>query len=214
MSVSYIKKLQNEIVLYEDESDRKVPNESYYVLVVAVEGMTGKKIDTLIKYAEEVLTVVEGSSPTLIYVYPPYVYYLYSSVDDKSEHVHGGSHQAICSEFSSIMSIISGGVPSSTQLIELETKSKVMAYFCFKNFEHTRNSIVALSKEKVTRKDVAQYTLSESIELFDKKSGSNWDKISPKERFGVFIKGKESSRKYSSNSLDFKDIDALMSFLF
>jgi len=213
MSVSYIRKLQNEIALYEENSDRKIPSESYYVVVVAIDGMTGKKTDALTKYAEEILTVVEGSSPTLIYVYPPSIYYLYSSVDEKSEHVHGGSHHGICSEFSSIASIITG-IPSLTYLVELETKSQVVAYFCLKSFENTRNSIVVLSKEKVTRKDVTQYTLGESIELFDKKSGSNWDKISSKERFGVFIKGKEGSRKCSSTTLDFKESEVLMGLLF
>lgn len=213
MSVSYIKKLQNEITLYEVSSDRKIPNDSYYVVVVTIDGLSGKKTEVLTKYAEELLTVVEGSSPTVTYVYPPHIYYLYSSVDEKNEHVHEGSHQQVCSEFSSIASIVTG-VPSVTQIVELETKSQVMAYFCLKNFENTRNSIVVLSKEKVTRKDVSQYTIGESIDMFNQKTGSNWDKISSGLRYGVFIKGRDGARKYTSIALDFKEIDMLTALLF
>lgn len=217
MAVSYIKKLQNEIALYEENSDRIIPPENYYVVVITIQNnaatLFGKKVDMFTKYAEEIASVTETTRPSVIYVYPPHIYYLYSSVDEKSEHRHNGSQQEICSEFSSVASIILS-TPVTTRIVELETKSQVQAYFCLKNFENTRNSLVLLSKEKLSRKDVSQYTLQECIELFDKKTGSVWEKIPHKERFGVFIKGAGSNKRLISIALDFKDIEGISAILF
>lgn len=208
---SYSKRLQNELALDEENSDRKVPSEKYYVLVVSLDASTPKQ--TIEECATTLVAVNSTVTPSITYIYGSTIYYLYSAVDEKREHLLGGSHQRLCSEFSSVASLISSCL-TTTHIVELETRSRVIAYFCLKSFENVRHSLVSLSKGKVSKKDVAQYTLQECIDMFDKKSGLIWGTLSARDRYGLFIRGVGKDAKRSSIALDFKDVDTLNTFLF
>lgn len=216
MPISYIKKLQNEIDLYETRSDRIISLEHYYVVAIAIDSseLTSNQknkspVELLKSIATELIGVYQYK-PSLIYVSLSCIYFLYPPIETQGQlHAHEGSQQHIISEVSSLVSILSGA-SCTVRIVEFESKSQVVAYMCLKNFENVRESLIVHSNNKVTKKDVANYTLNECIEMFDTRTKTSYEKLSPILKYGVFMRG----GKNVSIALDFRDTATIDSLLF
>ena len=178
------KRLQNDILSYETSSDRKIPSNMYYIISVSLE--EGKVCSSLIK---KLIRQNYGGdeTPLICYAYSNVVYLLFSSLENpESEHYLGGSHQKLCSYFSSMISREkSTNVVCS--IIELDSRTKILVYFQTKVYENTKKAVERLLKGKVGKKELELLSITESLELL-KTNSINWSSIPSIERFGTFYK--------------------------
>ena len=151
--MSSMKRLQNDITIHEDNSDRRIPNSSYYIILLQSDSDAADTI-TLVKKLLRVSTPTgivtstpDRKAPLCAYVYKNIIYLLFSSVEE-GEHYLSGNHHAVCSKYTSL-SVLELGCEVSTKIIELETRTKVLVYLYGKECEHMKQTVVGLSKGKI-----------------------------------------------------------------
>src|SRR5271166_512440 len=138
-----MKRLQNDITIHEDNSDRRIPNSSYYIVLLQSDSDASDTI-TLVKKLLRIPnhTINSGFStdrkaPLCAYVYRNIIYLLFSSVEH--EHYLSGNHHALCSKYTSL-AVLELGCEVSTKIIELETRTKVLVYLYGKECEHMKHT--------------------------------------------------------------------------
>lgn len=210
--MSTVKRLQNDMDNCEDLSDRKIPNDSYYIIYF--------KVGTLAAATDLVKKLLRRSDnvPLAGYVYHSEAYVLFSSVET-GEHFLQGNHHSICSKYTSI-AVLETMAEVDTKIVELDTRTKVVIYLYNKVCEGMKKTLMARSKGTIDAKDLSQYTFSEVKRILLSKAKVVWDDVESAERFGTIYKYISSSvgskAKYTalSEMINLNNIDRYMKYLF
>lgn len=209
------KRLQNDIATHEENSDRRIVSDMYYIIFIELSDEQKNTSDTS-SVVKTWLATRNEHRALAAYVYKNELYLLFSSVEGK-EHYLKGSHQALCSEYASIATL-QFGCKVSVRIIEIESRTRILVYFQTKIFENTKKSVICLSKNSITKKEVSQLTLGEVVQILQERSSVIWDKISPTERFGIFYKYSIESGKEKfitmSEMINIQDMDKYTSYFF
>jgi hypothetical protein len=205
----------NDVVLYEENSDRKIPSDSYYVVVLKALNLTTDLTDFTKmmlkkKYVDQEFTLV------CAYVYLNECHILFSSVEDRS-HEFGGSQQAICSDYVSTC-VMHTSDKIICNIVEFESRSKIIVYFQTKVFENTKKSVVRLSKVSISKKESNNLTKAELVKALEERAAIKWDNTPSSDRYGTFYKYVtiKNQGKYItiSEPIDGQSMDKFTSYFF
>jgi hypothetical protein len=214
-SLSSLQRVTNDIALCEQSSDHKVKREHYFI--VKIELLDESKDMSDFAKKDIIAKHTMGENVVCVYVYRNTIYILFSSTDTKP-HYLDGSHQDLCSHYASNASIFMK-CHTRCNVIEFESRTKILIYFQTKVFENTKNSIRRLSKITIDKKETSSLTRKELIEALEKRSSIKWDQAQPADRFGIFYKYQvfpDGTRKFSTISevFDTKSMDKYSSYIF
>lgn len=193
----FFKKLCNEMEDNERQSDRKIDGDKYYVLVVKrVEGEDTKILNTLRKEYE----------PIAVYVNSDGIIALFSK-QPEGHHRLDGSHHLLCSDVASCLAVKLKRSPIHVNLVELDSKIQVLAYFNYKVHKYLLSVLTKAAEKKLSGDKLKQFSCLSEKEMID-KIGS---KMSNETKYGKFInlKGKEMSE-----SIDFRQPEKYDDFFF
>jgi len=206
--LSSAKALQNKVSSIEEESDRKIPRDFYYIVWLRTDKPVSDLIKKLIKKNYE-----NDNLPLIIYSYASEFCLLFSSLENE-EHFMKGSHQKICSYFASLASRLLDTLVICS-IVEFDSKPKILIYFQTKIYENAKKSVLENSNGKIATKDIQNGTLYESIEIL-KSNSIFWEKIEPHKRFGTIYKYKTDTKKLSALSelMDVRNMDKYTSYYF
>lgn len=203
--VSSSKRICNDIANYEKLSDKFVNKASYYIVRLLINNYkdTSDLVDMFVQktYGDDVLLAV--------YSYKSELYLLFSPLEN-SEHYLDGSHQMLCSFYSSLISKTKG-VDVKCSIIEINSKTEIIIYFQSKVYENIKRTLVELSGLK--KKDVENKTLEENISYLKSKKVF-WDAIPPHQRFGRFYKSKNGKLTTWSEFIDMNNVEKYNSYFF
>ena len=205
-------KIYNTILEKEINSDKKIEKCFYYIIHLYIQNITkeSKPLTEIIKFF---LNERPNHVPIIGYLYNKDIYLLFSSVEENKEHYKNGSHQAICSEYTSLLSV-EYGCMINCSIIEFENRIQIITYFQCKIHENTKQTIIKLSKNTITKKDIQSFTLQELIKILKDKCKIEWDTISLSKKFGTFYKYEKDKLKLLSESIDIRNIDKYQKFFF
>lgn len=182
MSVySSLKRIKNECIDLEKQSDKKILPDNYYTVHIHVEEGNNEDIikscKFFLKKTEAFLGYVHGDCD---------IYLIFSCLQDGGNHFLDGSHQNICSYFSSVVSrnydcnVIS-------KIIEFECKTTILLYFSYLIFKNLSKYVSDKSSNTLKEKDIEFLTLSE-IENALSKFSLKFNEIPQSEKYGTFYK--------------------------
>jgi hypothetical protein len=218
-SASYVKRLCSEVKSYEESSDHHVDQEKFYILYLTIDKeLDNEVLDDIVKR----LLTFEPNRPMSCYRYTSDIYLIFDCKEKPEIHYQNGSHQLLCSEYSSMVTqwideIIEDSVLTIVKLIEFEVKIQLFAYLSWKMFNNSRTSISRIAESNVSKKEVVQLTMSELIERLGKK-GIKWEKIPMKERIGGIYSVTSTNRgekiSCTEEMLDFQEVERQLIILF
>jgi len=209
ITMASLKRLQNDISFQEDLSDRRVPSNSYYIILIQSQDAPPKSIASLAK------RLIKEMDALCVYVYERSMYLLFSAVEDGT-HYLSGNHHALCSKYTSL-AVLDLGLEVSTKIIELETKTKVLVYFYGKIYENMKQTAIQKSNGKIDKKDITQLTFGEIKKELMSRCAVNWERLTNDEKFGTFYKYiSEPKAKYvaMSEMINISTPDRYMEYLF
>lgn len=214
MSLSSTKRLHHEVISLEEDSDKFVPYDKYYVIAITI--LSGKvTLKDIQGWAKMMLTYDENHQPLVTYTYGMDIFLMYSCLNEGEDHYLKGSHQKLCSKYVSIFNnLIKGDSNVECKIVEVDTQNQMFAYFSYKIFNNSQNTLIQLSNGKITLKDIVYKTSKELHSQLDRR----WDDIPKIERYGVFYKFKRKKNGVAITSLsdlfDARDHKKYNAFLF
>ena len=148
---------------------------------------------------------------------------IFSSISTEgATHYLKGSHQLLCSEFCSKLTLIFKK-PITIKVIEIKTRTELLAYLQYIVFQNMRNSFVDLAETKVSsrssetkiKSNIKDLTLHESVDFLEKK-GVIWKDIPKEKKYGVFYKYDKTQNKIirMSEMIDLKNKEKYEIFFF
>lgn len=210
-NMSFAKRIHNEVQECENNSDHKVPYDSYYMVCISCETDIEKKekfVKTLFSSKYQAGGISRG--PCLIYTRTEDLYILFSCLDNESSlHFLKGSHSAITSHFACEMYKFSGKT-NTVKIVELPTRTKVLTYLFWKAYEHQRLFAVSASNGSLNKRDVMNMTTSE---LALRVKG--WEELPANKRFGCFYKVDNNGNLATlSDNFTYPDMEKQSAFFF
>jgi len=207
------KRLQNDVLSYETSSDRKIPFNMYYIVCISLENSA--ECPGLVK--KLIRQNFEGDGyPLAGYTYSNDVYLIFSSLESpENEHYLSGSHQKLCSYFSSTISRTKN-MDVTCSIVELDSRTKVLVYFQTKIYENAKKTISGLLNN-LSHKELETLSMFELLELLKKRS-IDWSAVAPIERFGTFYKYVKMDGKEKLSTLselfDVRNLEKYAKYLF
>jgi hypothetical protein len=206
------KRVQNDISACEENSDRRIPADKYYIVFIELVGT-----DSLTNTVKTFLKNRDEHRALAVYVYENQAHLLFSSVEE-GDHYLRGSHHAICSEYASLVTL-EHKCSSRVKIVELDSRTVILVYFQTKVFENAKKSAHLLSKNTITKKEINQLTFGEIIPLLKEKASVSWEKIAGGQRFGTFYKyliGSDHREKFITLTglIDMQDIERYTGYFF
>lgn len=199
---------------YETSSDRKIPFNMYYIMCISLENST--ECPGLVK--KLIRQNFDGDSyPLAGYNYSNDIYLIFSSLESsENEHYLSGSHQKLCSYFSSTISRAKD-TNVTCSIVELDSRTKVLVYFQTKIYENAKKTISRLLKGAITKKELETLSMFELLELL-KKESVDWSSVPSIEKFGTFYKYVETDGKGKLSTLselfDVRNLEKYATYLF
>lgn len=178
-STSNIKKLTNEMSLFEEQSDRYIPGDKYYVI-----NITCDTKDSLRKISQTLLT--HELQPLVSYLFGSSISLVYSSVGDGQAHNLSGSHHKIISVFCSEITL-ELGCSVRCSIVEFDSRTQVTSYFLWKVHNNSMLCLISKSKKKISVSDTKNKTFTELLETLN-SNGVVWQNIPKEDRYGTFFK--------------------------
>jgi hypothetical protein len=203
---SNVKRLHNEIISLEENSDSYIACDKYYVIRVTVSynpdiSDKDKDLDTI---AQELLSLNSEHQPLVVYTHDNEVLLLFSCLSEGEKHYLGGSHQLLCSEY---CSTFYNNLPQThisklaCRIVEFSTQTKVFAYFSWVVYQCTLSAIVRLSNKQIKEKDTSSFPITELVEKLETKCNVKWSKVDNSVKYGTFYKlKKKKSKLYISST--------------
>lgn len=203
---SNVKRLHNEIISLEENSDSYIACDKYYVIRVTVSynpeiSDKDKDLDTI---AQELLSLNSEHQPLVVYTHDSEVLLLFSCLSEGEKHYLNGSHQLLCSEY---CSTFYNNLPQThiskitCRIVEFSTQTKVFAYFSWVVYQCTLSAIVRLSNKQIKEKDTSSFPISELVEKLERECNVKWSKVVNSVKYGTFYKlKKKKSKLYISST--------------
>lgn len=217
MATSNIKRLRNEMRMLEDESDRYIPFDLYYIVKIQCETSNTQAAE---KWGKNFLTRNPSHQPLVSYIFKTEssveIVLVYSCLEESEEHWNDGSHSEIVSHYSSLLSReLRSKV--NVKIVEFETRTHVLTYLSWLIHENSRVSMVLSSANEVTASDIRSHTHQELLEKLD-SVGVDWEAFEPSEKYGTFYKLKKRKGKVviasMSEAFDARDTRKYSAFVF
>ena len=208
------KRLQNDIASHEENSDRHISPDMYYVVSIRL-GATVLEDANINTFVKNMLKTRKTHRALVAYVYENEIHLLFSSVEGR-EHYAKGSHHAVCSEYASLLAM-EFECMVDVKITELESRTLILIYFQTKVYDNAKKSAQKLSNGNITKKEISQFTFGETIPALRDRCGVIWDKIPPGTRFGTFYKYEcEPKEKFIviSEFINPQDMDKYTSYFF
>jgi hypothetical protein len=205
-------RIKNTVSDHEENSDKYVPNESYYIVVLSL-----NESEQLTKIAKKIAKTSYGDdqTPLAVYLCPKRIYILFSSLEDK-RHYLNGSHHLLISKFVSEISRETNTHVNGT-IIEFDSRTKVIVYFHSKIHETSNNYAFQLIKPEMTKQNYTKLTFTEVVDkLLKQKPRIVWSELDTSLKFGVMYKYMPEKQKYCiiSEAFDIQNIERYSTFLF
>lgn len=207
------KRLQNSVAEYESTSDKKISPGSFYVIKIVIHS---DEIQNIAKVFAKEKVNIDGR-PLVVYYYSDTIYLLFSSLENNLQHHFVGSHHSLCSFYSSLISK-TYQCDVKCSIIELDTKTKVLAYFHVKVYESTKKSLFQLANGEIKDTEIDNLTLGECIKIVERQTKKKWSLFSSILRHGIFYKyrlkdGKEKLATFS-DFIDLENTNKFEAYLF
>lgn len=188
MSASHLTRLRNEIASLEKESQRIIPSNTYYVVVIC---LADGEID-INEWGKNAILNSENQ-PLFVYVRQNEIFLFFSCLEEEP-HYLSGNHQSICSKYTfeysqKLAQAKSLGV-ASAKIVELETQNQIFTYLLWKNTECSFKRLSELLD--IPLEKVYQRTIEELTAMVE---GQTWDSLPKTEKFGTVYKLKEKRGK-------------------
>lgn len=203
-------KLINDVIYYEQSSDKIIPSDCYYIIKVIFKNeMEFQDLKLFLK--TESSRQYDLTYPLSVCMIQNIFYIIFSSLEN-GNHWNKGSHHQICSDIVSRF-CMEYKTNVKCSIIELDTRIKVLVYFQTKIYECARTKALdELSKTKKSKKNLYDLTLVEIVDQLE-----NWDEIESFDKFGIFYKSlKQKKTKYSfmSEMINCDNIEKFRKYLF
>ena len=220
---SNVKRLHNEIISLEENSDSYISYNKYYVIRVTVSynhdiSDEDKDLHTI---SQELLSLNSDHQPLVTYTHDNEVLLIFSCLSEGEKHYLSGSHQLLCSEYCSIfynnlsLSQISG---ITCRIVEFSTQTKVFAYFSWVVYQCTLSAIINMSGKRITEKDTSSFPITELVEKLETKCNVKWSNVDISVKYGTFYKLKKKKSKLyissTSEALDAREDRKYIAYLF
>lgn len=216
MSKYYNRNLAIQAQQLEEQSDRRISKDIGYIVALSYNGqdqceiskeMTAMCKEWLFKWR-----------PSLCYVYQNELY-MYFSPREELEHEFFGSHQKICSFYSSEASQYFSKYSAyniSCKIIEIDCRLTAYTYLFVITSRNYMKTIERLTNKKLKYQTLEQMTLKEIISQAA-SFGIKLAEISDKQKYGTFMridfKAKECTMKELDGNLDFNKYEQQLEFL-
>jgi hypothetical protein len=216
MSQSSIKKISNDMLTIEKESESFIPADYYYMVKIKITRTSEIKNYIEQKSLSEISEILLQTSPKPIAAYYTGLYgsemiiLLFSNVvdntfsqgdnyrlsDNNSEsysdnhgfHEFEGNHSFIISKY---LLFCARQLPLATNIvvniIHLATQTKIFTYLSWIIFQISQQVMINLSNGKITIKDV-QFRTDTELKNVLLSQDVAWDTISPEDKYGTILK--------------------------
>ena len=187
MAWSSVKRLASEMESLENESNRFVRSEDYYVVRVQLENTS--RGDSMENFAEDILC--SSPQPIAVYHCQDEVALIFSCMSEGvfQTHQFNGDHHRIVSKYATLFARANENVKNiNVKIVEFETQTQVITYMGWLVFQTSQRAMKRLSGGKIT--DNLLYFRTER-ELRDKlrdEANVVWNAVEPSERYGTFIR--------------------------
>lgn len=203
--------------LLEEESDRYISCEMYYIIKIQCETANTQAAE---KRGKNFLTRNTAHQPLVSYIFKTEtsaeIVLVYSCLEEGEEHWHGGRHSTVISYYASLLGK-ELGVDVKVNIVEFETRTQVLTYFSWLVHENSRVSMVLSSANELSATDIRNHTYQELLERL-KAVGVDWKSFPPSERYGTFYKLKKRKGKVViasiSEAFDARDTRKYSAFMF
>ena len=221
MSWSSVKRLTSKMEALENESNRFVRFEDYYVVRVQLEntGTCGTcTCDSIKNFAEDMLC--SSPQPIAVYHCSDEVALIFSCMSEGNSHQFNGDHHRIISKYATLFARapVSNVKNINVKIIEFETQTQVITYMGWIVFQTSQRAMKRLSGGKIT--DNLLYFRTER-ELRDKlrdEANVVWNAVEPSERYGTFIRLRRKHNKIITSKLseffDAREYKRYVDFIF
>ena len=222
---SNVKRLHNEIISLEEDSDSCIPYDKYYVIRISVlcQQSISDEESSLDTIAQELLSLNSEHQPLVAYTHTTEVLLLFSCLSEGEKHYLNGSHQLLCSEYCNVFHnklyrIQHDTLKVTCRIIEFSTQTKVFAYFSWILYQCTLATIISLSKGQIKEKDTSLFPVTELVEKLETHCHVKWAKILNSDKYGMFYKLKKKKSKLyissMSEAFDAREDKKYISYLF
>lgn len=197
MSISYIKKIQNDIDDIERESDKFISPDKYYVIYLRfpVRDCENLSLESTKKLGKIFLNHNPHHQPLANYVFKDELYLIFSPMDDLSKELYlNGSYQKINSRYVSYFSKYLQCENVGCTIIEFTSQIQIVTYFTLRIYVNSRRFILGLLNDKLSEEDISSRTLSELTDEL-KNYNQDWETIPNEQKFGIFLKLKNTGNK-------------------
>ncbi len=213
---SYAKRLHNEMVLLEEQSDHYISYEKYYVINIEI--IQGNISPEKVQKWSKIFLTKNLNRPIVVYVYQLTISLIFSCLEENESHYLGGSHQNIISEYTSV---VANMIPNESNIkcniVEFDTQTQIFTYFLWKVYCNSRNCINKILPNNISLNYIKSLTLEESITML-KDLGIDWSNLPNTERYGTFYKLKKKKNKIVvislSEKFDARDSRKYTNFIF
>ena len=216
MESSNFKKIQNEMIMFETQSNKFIQKKNYYAIWLNVINFKCDDFDYLCDISKNLLIKNSNHQPLLTYAHNNSICLLYSCVNEESSHYKNGNQYKIISEYVSFL-VKKTKRNVTCKIVEYETKTEILTYFTWKVYKNFLKKILLLSEGKIDKADLKNKT---NFELKNKLSdlNVNLDEVKTEKKFGIFFKLKKISDEviiYEMSELfDTRDIQKYNSYFF
>lgn len=203
------KKLNNEMLLLEKQSDRTIKNEKYYIIFLRfAEGTEG-----LVNIAKDLLRD-KTNQPFVIYLYDNEIMLLFSCRENQEHFLHG-SYQALISYYT-LLGYKKSGTDLNVKIIEMDTRTQIYTYISWKIYTNSLSTIAKLSNI-LTTKDVNNKTQQELLDTL-KTEDIIWHDVPKHDKYGTLYKLQTKKNKLVilslSDAFNVKDEQKYKEFIF
>jgi hypothetical protein len=218
---SNTKRIINELSTLETESASVIPPNYCYILKIKV---CGSFKESLSKIAEQLS--LTDPTPSSVYYSRDVLLLIFSAAQEISEentiitHQLDGNHNLIVSKYCLMLAKLIPTVEKiDIRIVHLSSKTTAFSYLSYIIFTEYQESILLLSKGKITSKDLNFRTDNELKQLLITKCNVNLDDETPPEyKYGVLLRAKRVKNKVNyvkmSELFDARDTKKYISFIF
>lgn len=216
MSISVIRRLRNEMKALEENTDKYIPPELYYIVKIRIQCSDRDSIE---KWAKIFLSSNLDHQPLATYTFVDQtseIILIFSRLEEENDHWHQGSHSLIISHYVSTLSKEFDG-DVSAKLVEFASKTQVLAYFSLLVHDNSRRNMILSSRNNISSIEIRNCTHQELLDKLE-EYGVDWELTDPSQKYGTFYKLRKKKGKVMlstiSEAFDARDTKKYSMFIF
>jgi len=168
-----VRTLKNAMLEYESKCKVVIPENYYYVVkLVDISPSTESEIEIFFdnySHCRMVLSYLKGE-----------YYILFDPLEKQPDHVSFATE--LCSAYTQ-----KTGRKCFANIVEFSSQTKVFIYYAWVQKEKCDELLIQLSKGKITKNNITEYTFLELKKILN-KNGKKWEDIDSAEKYGTFYK--------------------------